>query len=177
MVEGIAVADDDVAAREFLERAGAKRVATGVNLRGTPESIDLEPGRDARRRAEMLGFEFAILMGRCPRLGEALDSERPLRGSFFTAAATLEGAVAGVAVGFETPQLGPGRFGIFTLEVAPEHRRKAVGSALIMHLLLEMQAGAFTACEVSTVPMDSPGAMELYERLGLQPCAKFPIWQ
>jgi ribosomal protein S18 acetylase RimI-like enzyme len=80
-------------------------------------------------------------------------------------------------VGFPTPELGPGRFGIFSLEIAKEHRRKAAGSALAMHLLLEMQSGPFTACEVTTVPADSPGAMELYERLGFQPCARFCVWE
>lgn len=176
MVEGIGIEADQPAC-EFFRRRGARQVATAVNLRATPDGIDLEPGRDARTRAETLGYEFAMLMGRCPRLGDELASERPLRGTYFTAAATHEGVVAGVAVGFPTPELGPGRYGVFTLEVAHEHRRRAVGSALVMQLLLEMQAGPFTACEVTTVPNDSPGAMELYERLGFQPCARFAVWE
>jgi ribosomal protein S18 acetylase RimI-like enzyme len=177
MVEGIGVEVQDAAAGAFLRQAGAKQAAEAVNLRATPDSVDLEPGRDARRRAEMLGFEFSLRMGHCPRIGHAPDSERPLRGSYFTAVASQEDVVAGTAVAFPTPELGPGRFGIFSLEIAKEHRRKAVGSALVMHLLLEMQAGPFTACEVTTVPTDSPGAMELYERLGFQPCARFAVWE
>ncbi|MCC7508446.1 MAG: GNAT family N-acetyltransferase [Planctomycetes bacterium] len=177
MVEGIGVDEQDRAAGGFFRKAGARHAATALNLRATPAEIDLEPGRDARARAEVLGFEFAMLMSRCPQMGHDLASQRPLRGSYFTAAATHQGVVAGVAVGFATPELGPGRFGIFTLEVAKEHRRKAVGSALVMHLLLEMQSGPFTACEVTTVPSDSPGALELYERLGFQPCARFVVWE
>lgn len=176
MVEGIGMEESSPEGAFFRARGG-RLAATAISLRATPDSIDLEPGRDARTRAETLGYEFAMLMSRCPRIGDELTSQRPLRGTFFTAAATHEGVVAGVAVGFPTPELGPGRFGVFTLEIAREHRRRAVGSALVMQLLLEMQAGQFTACEVTTVPHDSPGAMELYERLGFQPCARFAVWE
>ena len=104
------------------------------------------------------------------------NAERPLAGQgYFTAVASMQGVVAGICVGFPTPELGPGRYGIFALEVSPDHRRRGLGSGLVMQVLLEMQAGVFTACEVTTVPAESPGALELYERLGFQHCAGFSL--
>lgn len=174
MVEGIGIEESDKAALGFFESIGAKPGPTAVNLRVTPQTLYLEPGRDARKRAEMLGYDFGLLRGRCPALGGELQSMLPLTGQgYFTAVASQAGVVAGICVGFPTPELGPGRFGIFSLETSSEHRRRGLGSALAMHVLLEMRAGVFTACEVTTVQSESPGALELYERLGFQPCAKF----
>lgn len=177
MVEGIGVAHDDGAALGFLARHGFAPGPHAVNLRVTGDSMDLEPGRDARKRAETLGLELGMLRGRCPVIGQGPDAEQPLSGQgWFSAVALHAGTVAGYAVGFPTPELGPGRFGIFALEVDKEHRRKGIGSALVMQLLLEMQGGRFTACEVTTVPQESPGAMELYERLGFRQCARFALF-
>lgn len=177
MVEGIGALVDDSAAQGFLAAMGFARGPDALNLRVTPDSLDLEPGRDARKRAEMLGLELGLMRGRCPVIGQDPGILRPLTGQgWFTSVAMHAGKVAGYAVAFATPELGPGRFGIFALEVDPEHRRKGIGSALMMQLLLEMQGGPFTACEVTTVPMESPGAMELYERLGFRQCARFALW-
>lgn len=177
MVEGIGAQVDDSAAQGFLAAQGFTRGPEAMNLRVTPDSLDLEPGRDARKRAETLGLELGLMRGRCPVIGQDANAQRPLAGrGWFSAVAMHAARVAGFAVAFPTPELGPGRYGIFALEVDREHRRKGVGSALVMQLLLEMQGGPFTACEVTTVPLESPGAMELYERLGFQPCARFAIW-
>jgi len=176
MVEGIGIDAADAAALRFFETIGARPRPVAVNLRVMPQSLYLEPGRDARRRAETLGYEFGLLRSRCPQLGAGMDSERPMTGQgWFTAVASQAETVAGICVGFPMPELGPGRFGIFALETAREHRRRGLGSALAMHALLEMQAGLFTACEVTTVPKESPGAMELYERLGFEACARFQL--
>ncbi len=177
MVEGIGIAQDDGAATAFLARHGFAAGPQAVNLRVTSQSMDLEPGRDARKRAETLGLELGMLRGRCPIVGQSANAEQPLSGQgWFTAVALQAGVVAGYALGFPTPELGPGRFGIFALEVEPEHRRKGIGTALVMQLLLEMQSGRFTACEVTTVPAESQGALELYERLGFAECARFALF-
>lgn len=177
MVEGIGAQADDSAAQGFLAALGFSRGPNAVNLRVTPDSLDLEPGRDGRKRAEMLGLEIGLMRGRCPVIGESPEVVRPLAGQgWFTAVAMHAAKVAGYSIAFPTPELGPGRFGIFALEVDREHRRKGIGSALVMQLLLEIQGGKFTACEVTTVPQESPGAMELYERLGFRECAQFALW-
>lgn len=176
MVEGIAPDATDKAALGFLQSRDCKPGPTAINLRVTPESLDFEPGRDARRRAETLGYNFGLLRGRCPVVGQPIENERPLGGpGFFTAAALSAGVVAGYCVAFATPELGPGRFGIFDLQVDKEHRRRGLGSAVVMHALLEMQGGRFTTCEVTTVPDESRGAMELYERLGFRQCARLQL--
>jgi len=177
MVEGIGAMADDGAAQGFLGTLGFKPGPQALNLRVTPDSLDFEPGRDARKRAEMLGLEIGLMRGRCPVIGESPEVTRPMTGQgWFTAVAMHANKVAGYSVAFPTPELGPGRFGIFALEVDREHRRKGIGSSLVMQLLLEMQGGAFTACEVTTVPTESAGAMELYERLGFRECARFALW-
>lgn len=177
MVEGIGAQVDDSAAQGFLGAMGFSRGPDAISLRVTPGSMDLEPGRDARKRAETLGLDLGLMRGRCPVIGQDAHAQRPLAGrGWFSAVAMHAARVAGFAVAFPTPELGPGRYGVFALEVDREHRRKGIGSALIMQLLLEMQGGPFTACEVTTVPLESPGAMELYERLGFQPCARFALW-
>ena len=48
--------------------------------------------------------------------------------------------------------------------------------ALVFTALLEMQAEAFVACEVTTVQAESPGAVKLYRNLGFRQVAAFRLF-
>ena len=177
MVEGIGLAADDTGSRAFFAAMGAKSGPNALNLRVGPNDVNLARSREARTRAEAQDYQFALLYSRCPVVGAGAGSERPFRTKDWFAATAMTGdEVAGTSIAFATPELGPGRFGIFSLEVSEAHRRKGLGSALVGMLLLEMQQGPFACCEVTTVPADSPGALELYQQMGFTECAEFALF-
>ena len=176
-VEGIGLSITDDESWAFFQHVGASEQGQAANFSVTAERLALDYGREARANVERDGYQFGVVRGRCPVIGGRPDSRRPYaRRDYFTAVALLDDDVAGVCIGFSTPELGSGRFAIFELEVAEEHRRQGLASALVFTALLEMQAEAFVSCEVTTVQAESPGAVKLYRNLGFRQVAAFRLF-
>lgn len=80
--------------------------------------------------------------------------------------AVQEGSVAGFLV---SRQNGPGEREILNLAVAPEYRRRGVGTALMRDEIASASGGFFLEVRESNT-----GAQELYRRLGFRPAGKRP---
>ncbi|MHC4840000.1 MAG: GNAT family N-acetyltransferase [Planctomycetota bacterium] len=176
-VEGVGVSSD-APYSAFFEALGATKWSKAVTMSVDAERFNADRAKERRQVAEARGFEFGMLQNRAPEVGSLLSAQQdsPL-GRYFTATALYGQVVAGRCIAFAQPELGEGHFGFWDFDVVPDHRRKGVGSALVWNAMLEMQAGAFTRCEATTVSTENRHAVQFYESLGFTRSAEFDLYE
>jgi len=138
----------------------------------SPRIRPLTP-RDLRRVAAIEAACFGLEAWPLQTFKEALDAfgaARPLRGGLWVAEDPATGEVLGYA-GVEVSVLW-GEMDIINIAVAPEHRRRGVGQALIQWIL--------GLCRREGVPLlwlrvraSNRTARQFYRRLGFRPRGRF----